>query len=117
MAYEDVFSLEIIGPVLPHSLHSLTTLLKSAQRGAFSAVFYTHEPTAVFNAHLDPASPALNKVRKLAGTTYPVRNSILITNRGTPSDTKLSLNAWAYTQLLVIAAWQSLWLVIPSEME
>ncbi|XP_035752317.1 protein downstream neighbor of Son [Egretta garzetta] len=61
LAYEDVFSLEIIGPVLPHSLHSLTTLLKSAQRGAFSAVFYTHEPTAVFNAHLDPASPALNK--------------------------------------------------------
>ncbi|NXT56079.1 DONS protein, partial [Pluvianellus socialis] len=60
-AYEDIFSLEIVGPVLPHSLHSLTTLLKAAQRGAFSAVLYTHEPTAVFNAGLDKASPALNK--------------------------------------------------------
>ncbi|KAM6419896.1 protein downstream neighbor of Son [Pluvialis apricaria] len=61
LAYEDIFSLEIVGPVMPHSLHSLTTLLRAAQRGAFSAVFYTHEPTAVFNARLDDASPALNK--------------------------------------------------------
>ncbi|NWI24941.1 DONS protein, partial [Sula dactylatra] len=61
LAYKDIFSLEIVGPVMPHSLHSLTTLLKSAQRGAFSAVLYTHEPTAVFNANLDNASPALNK--------------------------------------------------------
>ncbi|NXF59555.1 DONS protein, partial [Ciccaba nigrolineata] len=66
LAYEDIFSLEIVGPVLPHSLHSLTMLLKAAQRGAFSAVLYTHEPTAVFNTHLDTASTALNKeaVRK-----------------------------------------------------
>ncbi|NXT35211.1 DONS protein, partial [Pelecanoides urinatrix] len=61
LAYEDIFSLEIVGPVMPHSLHSLTTLLKSAQRGAFSAILYTHEPTAVFNADLDNASPALYK--------------------------------------------------------
>uniref|UniRef100_A0A8D0FEN7 DNA replication fork stabilization factor DONSON n=1 Tax=Strix occidentalis caurina TaxID=311401 RepID=A0A8D0FEN7_STROC len=53
LAYEDIFSLEIVGPILPHSLHSLTMLLKAAQRGAFSAVLYTHEPTAVFNTHLD----------------------------------------------------------------
>uniref|UniRef100_A0A8C3K5Q5 Downstream neighbor of SON n=1 Tax=Calidris pygmaea TaxID=425635 RepID=A0A8C3K5Q5_9CHAR len=52
-AYEDIFSLEIAGPVLPHSLHALTMLLQAAQRGAFSAVLYTHEPTAVFNADLD----------------------------------------------------------------
>uniref|UniRef100_K7FK32 DNA replication fork stabilization factor DONSON n=1 Tax=Pelodiscus sinensis TaxID=13735 RepID=K7FK32_PELSI len=45
----DIFSLEITGPVMPHCLHTLTMLLKSAQRGAFSAVLYTHEPTAVFN--------------------------------------------------------------------
>ncbi|NXW63704.1 DONS protein, partial [Eurystomus gularis] len=66
LAYEDIFSLEIAGPVLPHSLHALTTLLRSAQRGAFSALLYTHEPTAVFNTSLDTASPALDKetVRK-----------------------------------------------------
>ncbi|NXF98591.1 DONS protein, partial [Eubucco bourcierii] len=61
LAYKDISSLEIVGPVMPHALHSLTMLLKSAQRGAFSAVLYTHEPTAVFNTNLDNASPALNK--------------------------------------------------------
>ncbi|NXX55707.1 DONS protein, partial [Scopus umbretta] len=60
-AYEDIFGLEIVGPVMPHSLHSVATLLKSAQRGAFSAALHTHEPTAVFNTNLDDASPALNK--------------------------------------------------------
>ncbi|NXE49805.1 DONS protein, partial [Casuarius casuarius] len=61
LSYKDIFSLEIIGPVMPHSLHSLTMLLKSAQGGAFSAVLYSHEPTAVFNIGLDDASTALNK--------------------------------------------------------
>ncbi|XP_037232303.1 protein downstream neighbor of Son [Falco biarmicus] len=61
LVYEDRFSLEVVGPVMPHSLHALTMLLGSAQRGAFSAVLYTHEPTAVFNTNLDSASPALNK--------------------------------------------------------
>ncbi|XP_065597791.1 protein downstream neighbor of Son [Cyrtonyx montezumae] len=61
LAYEDIFSLEIVGPVLPHSLHLLTVLLQSAQHGAFSAVLYTHEPTAVFNTNLGNASTALKK--------------------------------------------------------
>ncbi|NXX41136.1 DONS protein, partial [Tricholaema leucomelas] len=61
LAYKDISSLEIVGPIMPHALHSLTMLLKSAQRGTFSAVLYTHEPTAVFNTNLDNASPALNK--------------------------------------------------------
>ncbi|XP_074839542.1 protein downstream neighbor of Son [Carettochelys insculpta] len=53
--YNDIFSLEITGPVMPHCLHTLTMLLKSAQRGAFSAVLYTHEPTAVFNTNAGPS--------------------------------------------------------------
>ncbi|XP_075627225.1 protein downstream neighbor of Son isoform X2 [Balearica regulorum gibbericeps] len=61
LAYEDIFSLEIVGPIMPHSLHSLTMLLRVAQRGAFSAALHTHEPTAVFNTNLDNASPASNK--------------------------------------------------------
>ncbi|XP_030055529.1 protein downstream neighbor of Son isoform X2 [Microcaecilia unicolor] len=48
--YEDKFSLEITGPVMPHTLHLLTFLLKSAQKGSFCATLFTHEPTAVFNA-------------------------------------------------------------------
>ncbi|EMP32268.1 Protein downstream neighbor of son like protein [Chelonia mydas] len=51
--YNDIFSLEITGPVMPHCLHTLTMLLKSAQKGAFSAVLYTHEPTAVFNTNIE----------------------------------------------------------------
>ncbi|XP_036870578.2 protein downstream neighbor of Son [Manis javanica] len=47
--YKDQFSLEITGPIMPHSLHSVTMLLKSSQSGSFSAGLYTHEPTAVFN--------------------------------------------------------------------
>ncbi|KAM6222396.1 protein downstream neighbor of Son [Rhynchocyon petersi] len=47
--FQDQFSLEITGPIMPHCLHSVTTLLKSSQGGSFSAVLYTHEPTAVFN--------------------------------------------------------------------
>ncbi|XP_004474501.1 protein downstream neighbor of Son [Dasypus novemcinctus] len=49
--YKDQFSLEITGPVMPHSLHSVTTLLRSSQSGSFSSGLYTHEPTAVFNIH------------------------------------------------------------------
>lgn len=48
--YKDVFSLEVVGPVMPHCLHSLSMLLKSAQNGSFSAACYTHEPTIAFNA-------------------------------------------------------------------
>ncbi|XP_063812560.1 protein downstream neighbor of Son isoform X2 [Pseudophryne corroboree] len=47
--YKDQFSLEIMGPVMPHALHSLTLLLKSAQMGSFSGTLYTHEPTTVLN--------------------------------------------------------------------
>ncbi|XP_006886809.1 PREDICTED: protein downstream neighbor of Son [Elephantulus edwardii] len=47
--YKDQFSLEITGPVMPHSLLSVTTLLRTSQSGSFSAVLYAHEPTAVFN--------------------------------------------------------------------
>ncbi|XP_014332942.2 protein downstream neighbor of Son isoform X2 [Bos mutus] len=47
--YRNQFSLEITGPIMPHSLHSVMMLLQSSQNGSFSAGLYTHEPTAVFN--------------------------------------------------------------------
>ncbi|XP_036059428.1 protein downstream neighbor of Son isoform X2 [Onychomys torridus] len=50
--YRDQFSLEITGPIMPHALHSVTMLLRSSQRGSFSAGMYAHEPTAVFNVCL-----------------------------------------------------------------
>ncbi|XP_014749189.1 PREDICTED: protein downstream neighbor of Son [Sturnus vulgaris] len=48
--FEDAFSLEVLGPVLPHSLHALTLLLGPAQRGSFRALLSPHEPSAAFNA-------------------------------------------------------------------
>lgn len=50
--FEDVFSLEVLGPVLPHSLHALSLLLGPAQRGSFRALLSPHEPSAAFNAAL-----------------------------------------------------------------
>ncbi|XP_018411040.1 PREDICTED: protein downstream neighbor of Son [Nanorana parkeri] len=50
--YKDQFSLEISGPIMPHAVHSLTLLLKAAQRGSFSTSLYTHEPTTVFNTSI-----------------------------------------------------------------
>ncbi|XP_060754611.1 protein downstream neighbor of son homolog isoform X2 [Neoarius graeffei] len=47
--YQDVFSLEVTGPIMPHALHTLTQLLRPAQKGSFSMALYTHEPSAVLN--------------------------------------------------------------------
>lgn len=50
-SYQNISSLEITGPILPSSLHVITTLLRPAQKGNFSATLYTHNPTAVMNIH------------------------------------------------------------------
>ncbi|KAL7845910.1 hypothetical protein AOLI_G00241020 [Acnodon oligacanthus] len=47
--YQDVCSLEVTGPIMPHALHALTQLLKPAQKGGFSVSLYTHEPSVVLN--------------------------------------------------------------------
>ncbi|KAL4681661.1 hypothetical protein H8959_007138 [Pygathrix nigripes] len=80
--YRDQFSLEITGPIMPHSLHSLTMLLRSSQSGSFSAVLYPHEPTAVFNICL-PVDKVLDrnlyKILRGDGGNSPVEQ-ILITS-------------------------------------
>ncbi|XP_017164048.1 protein downstream neighbor of son homolog isoform X2 [Poecilia reticulata] len=47
--YQNISSLELTGPILPSSLHAITALLQTAQKGNFSAALYTHTPTAVMN--------------------------------------------------------------------
>ena len=42
------YSLEVTGPVLPHSVDGLNRLLKSSH--AYSCVYNTHEPTVPFNS-------------------------------------------------------------------
>ncbi|XP_047432502.1 protein downstream neighbor of son homolog [Mugil cephalus] len=49
--YQNISSLEVTGPILPSSLHAITTLLRPAQKGNFSAALYAHVPTAVMNVH------------------------------------------------------------------
>uniref|UniRef100_A0A3P9M9H3 Downstream neighbor of SON n=1 Tax=Oryzias latipes TaxID=8090 RepID=A0A3P9M9H3_ORYLA len=49
--FQNVSSLEIAGPVLPSSVHAIIGLLRSAQKGNFSASLYTHAPTAVMNVN------------------------------------------------------------------
>ncbi|KAG7236102.1 hypothetical protein INR49_001383 [Caranx melampygus] len=49
-SYQNISSLEITGPILPSSLHAVTTLLRLSQKGTFAATLYTHSPTAVMNA-------------------------------------------------------------------
>ncbi|XP_048054124.1 protein downstream neighbor of son homolog [Megalobrama amblycephala] len=62
--YQDVCSLEVTGPIMPHTLHALTQLLRPAQRGEFSVGLYTHEPTAVLNVPISQSSepPQLESV-------------------------------------------------------
>ncbi|CAN9498084.1 unnamed protein product [Ophioblennius macclurei] len=50
-SYNNVSSLEITGPVLPSSLHTITKLLQRAQKGNFWSILSTHIPTAVLNTH------------------------------------------------------------------
>ncbi|NXY11007.1 DONS protein, partial [Pteruthius melanotis] len=58
--FEDVFSLEVLGPILPHALHALTLVLGPAQRGAFRALLSPHEPSAAFNARAAPPQEAVH---------------------------------------------------------
>lgn len=61
--YQDVCSLEVTGPIMPHALHTLTQLLKPAQRGGFSVALYTHEPSAVLNVPVSKPSESDTQVR------------------------------------------------------
>ncbi|NWS16853.1 DONS protein, partial [Pachyramphus minor] len=62
---EDVFSLEVLGPVLPHALGALTRLLGPAQRGAFRALLSTHQPSAAFNGCPAPRQEAVGSHQDL----------------------------------------------------
>ncbi|NXK97181.1 DONS protein, partial [Formicarius rufipectus] len=63
---EDVFSLEVLGPILPHTVPALARVLGPAQRGAFRAVLSTHEPSAVFNTHPAPEQEAVGSHQDLS---------------------------------------------------
>ncbi|XP_061834467.1 protein downstream neighbor of son homolog [Nerophis lumbriciformis] len=63
--YQNVSCLEIAGPILPSSLHTITTLLGPAQKGNFSATLHTHTPTAIMNVH-NPKQQCVNGTADLS---------------------------------------------------
>ena len=44
-----VHILEVGGPVLPHHVHTMSSLLQNTQHNNFTLTFNTHEPTYPFN--------------------------------------------------------------------
>ncbi|XP_015280420.1 PREDICTED: protein downstream neighbor of Son [Gekko japonicus] len=98
--YKDIFSLEIVGPIMPHSLHSLSMLLKIAQRGTFSAMCYTHEPTAVFNTGTSNEKSLTKESKDLSRTgLHPstLNQLVLSSTLGKSSIRLLEMNDYIYT--------------------
>ncbi|XP_069616896.1 protein downstream neighbor of Son [Ranitomeya imitator] len=98
--YKDQFSLEITGPVMPHTVHSLTLLLKAAQKGSFSASLYTHEPTTVFNTAIHPQNCKESNGAELAHCgLHPLtlEQVTQLSTLGKSSLRHLELNDYKYT--------------------
>ncbi|ESO88901.1 hypothetical protein LOTGIDRAFT_106337, partial [Lottia gigantea] len=52
--------LEITGPILPHNILNLTSLLEERLTSDFSLTFNNHEPTAPFNIYLESQTETTN---------------------------------------------------------
>ncbi|CAL1285511.1 unnamed protein product [Larinioides sclopetarius] len=55
---EELHSMEVNGPLLPNSVHSLCSLFSNTQEDGFSAVLTSHAPTTSFSL-VNPQSPML----------------------------------------------------------
>ncbi|KAG8450209.1 hypothetical protein GDO86_002739 [Hymenochirus boettgeri] len=98
--YKDQFSLEITGPIMPHTLHSLTLLLQSAQRGSFLAGLYTHDPSSVFNTAIHSQSAKEGMFTDLANCgLHPstVEQLSQVAQLGKSSLRHLEMNDYTYT--------------------
>uniref|UniRef100_H3C3Q2 Downstream neighbor of SON n=1 Tax=Tetraodon nigroviridis TaxID=99883 RepID=H3C3Q2_TETNG len=97
--YQNISSLEITGPILPTSLHSITTLLRPAQKGNFSATLYTHTPTAVMNTHTTKDQGPEGSVDLSACGLHPVSVEQFKqpSSLGKTALTHISMNNYSYT--------------------
>ncbi|CAN2387583.1 replication fork protection [Pristimantis euphronides] len=98
--YKDQFSLEITGPLMPHTVHSLTMLLKAAQRGSFSASLYTHEPTTIFNTAIHcPNNKEIDSAELANCGLHPLtlEQFTQLSTLGKSSLRQLELNDYKYT--------------------
>ncbi|TKS66144.1 Protein downstream neighbor of son -like protein [Collichthys lucidus] len=87
------------GPILPSSLHSVTTLLRPAQKGNFSATLYTHAPTAVMNTHTTKEQGTGGSVDLSGCGLHPASVEQLQqpSGLGKTALTHISMNNYSYT--------------------
>ncbi|TMS11545.1 protein downstream neighbor of son homolog [Larimichthys crocea] len=97
--YQNISSLEITGPILPSSLHTVTTLLRPAQKGNFSATLYTHAPTAVMNTHTTKEQGTGGSVDLSGCGLHPASVEQLQqpSGLGKTALTHISMNNYSYT--------------------
>ncbi|KAM3585679.1 uncharacterized protein V6R79_024380 [Siganus canaliculatus] len=97
--YQNISSLEITGPILPSTLHTVTTLLRPAQKGNFSATLYTHAPTAVMNTHSTKEQGSGGSVDLSSCGLHPASIQQLEqpSNLGKTALTHIMMNNYSYT--------------------
>ncbi|XP_028255095.1 protein downstream neighbor of son homolog [Parambassis ranga] len=97
--YKNISSLEITGPILPSSFHTITNLLRPAQKGNFSASLYTHTPTAVMNIHANKQQVAGGSVDLSGCGVHPASIQQLQqpSSLGKTALTHLNMNNFSYT--------------------
>ncbi|XP_026157193.1 protein downstream neighbor of son homolog [Mastacembelus armatus] len=98
-SFQNISSLEITGPVLPSSLHAITTLLRPAQKGNFSATLYTHAPTAVMNVTTAEQQGAEDSVDPSGCGLHPasIRQLQQPSSLGKTGLTHISMNDYSYS--------------------
>ncbi|XP_034534022.1 protein downstream neighbor of son homolog [Notolabrus celidotus] len=97
--YQNISSLEITGPILPSSLHAVTTLLRPAQKGNFSGTLYTHAPTAVMNTHANKQQSTGGSVDLCGCGLHPTSIQQLkqASSLGKTALTHINMNNYSYT--------------------
>ncbi|XP_008428803.1 protein downstream neighbor of son homolog isoform X1 [Poecilia reticulata] len=97
--YQNISSLELTGPILPSSLHAITALLQTAQKGNFSAALYTHTPTAVMNIETcrKRCSKAVGDLTHCGLPPASINHLQQPSTLGKTTLTHLALNNYSYT--------------------
>ncbi|XP_051914570.1 protein downstream neighbor of son homolog isoform X2 [Hippocampus zosterae] len=98
-SYQNTSSMEVTGPILPSSLHAITTLLRPAQKGNFSATLYTHAPTAILNIHGSRQQCANGSEDLSAFGLHPATIQQLQqpSSLGKAALTQITMNKYSYT--------------------
>lgn len=97
--YQNISSLEVTGPILPSTLHTITMLLRPAQKGNFSATLYTHAPTAVMNTHAAKDQGTVGSADLSACGLHPasIKQLQQPSGLGKTALTHISMNNYSYT--------------------